>query len=333
MKKIIVLAFGVILIAVLAFYAIELSQKDKSSDTTNLIDFGIQDTAAVDKIELYDSFFNQEFTLVRGKDGVWVDKDGNCVQQTLVHTMLETFHKVTFKGYVAEGAMENMTRLLMAKHKRVKIYQNGKWVKTWYVGHPNQEHSATHMLLETPNKKSDNPVLMSMLGFYGILEPRFFADARRFECTFLFSYERTEINRVAVKNGFKADDSFEIQLTGTGYEVRTNGELLDNILKDNLTFYMNGFKNIHFNQPNFTLSEEDIAAMKSRTPDYHLEIDAKGKKLVMSFYRRENPDQSEEDAPEIDPDYLWGITPSGEVVRMQFYVIGPILDGKTVFCR
>jgi hypothetical protein len=173
MKKIIVLSFGIILIAVLAFYAIELAQQDRLSDNTSLIDFAIQDTTSVDKIEIYDSFLNQEFTLLRGKDGVWTDKDGNCVQQGIVNTMLETFHKVTFKGYVPEGAMENMKKLLMAKHKRVAIYQNGKWVKTWYVGHPNQEHSATHMLLETKGKRSDNPVLMSMLGFYGILEPRF----------------------------------------------------------------------------------------------------------------------------------------------------------------
>jgi hypothetical protein len=115
--------------------------------------------------------------------------------------------------------------------------------------------------------------------------------------------------------------------------VRTNGELLDNVILDNLTFYMNGFKNIHFNQPNFTLSDEQIDEMKKRTPDYHLEIDAKGKPFSMSFYRRENPDRSEEDAPELDPDYLWGIKSTGEVVRMQYYVIGPILDGKTVFCR
>jgi hypothetical protein len=331
MKKIIILAFGIILIGILGFYAVELASTEKASDPTSLIDFAIKDTSSVDKIKIYDSFLNQEFEIQRGKDGVWTDSDGNCIQQEPVQIMLETFYKVTLKGYVPEGAMDNMKRLLMAKHKKIDIYQNGKWSKTWYVGHPTQDHNGTHMLLETPKQKSDNPVIMSMIGFYGILEPRFFADARSYRCTHLFSFDRAEISKVEVKNNINPNESFEINTTASEYIVTSNGQPLENVIKDNLVFYMNGFKNIHFNQPNYTMSIAEMDSMKLLPPDYQLKLEGSGRRFEMNFYRRLDLETSTPDSLVFDSDYLWGVKQDGEVVRMQYYVIGPLIDGQTVF--
>src|SRR5690554_8161070 len=116
--------------------------------------------------------------------------------------IIKTMHKVTLKSHVPNDAMENMKQLFMAQHKELKIYQHGKSVKTWYVRHSTQDHMGTHMLLETPSMKSDNPVIMGMKGFYGILEPRFFADPRKFECTHLFSF-RSEERRVGKECRFR----------------------------------------------------------------------------------------------------------------------------------
>lgn len=330
MKKIIILLIGVAAVITLAFVAINLSQSEKVSGDLSLIDFAIEDTASVDKIEIYDSYMNQSFTVKRSESGKWVDGDGNCVQQEIPKVMLETFLKATLKGYVSEGATENMYNLLMAKHKSVKIYQNGKWVKTWYVGHPTQDHNGTHMLLETPDAKSDHPVIMSMRGFYGILDPRFHADPKKYQCSFMFSFERTDIEELKMTNRIVPEESFEIILRNGDYVVTSNGIPLKGIIKDNLTFYLNGFKNIHFNQPNYTMSEEDIKAMKSKPADYNLTIKSKSFSYELDLYRRLDPEASA-DTVLYDEDYLWGILPAGEVVRMQYYVVGPLIDGQTVF--
>src|SRR5690554_6982237 len=213
MKKLIVIVVGIGLIIGLSIFAMNLKTGTKATDIS-LIAFAIEDTAAVDKIEIYDSYQDQLFTVTRNKDGVWEGPDGMCVQQGIVQMMLETMHKVTLKGYVPNAAMENMKKLLMAQHKEVKIYQDGKWVKTWYVGHSTQDHMGTHMLLETPSMKSDNPVIMGMKGFYGILEPRFFADPRKFECTHLFSFQRSELKKVEVINRVTPENSFTIDIQG-----------------------------------------------------------------------------------------------------------------------
>lgn len=330
MKKIIILFAGLIAVILLAYTAVNLSQKEKVSGDLSLIDFAIEDTASVDKIEIFDSYMNQEFTIKRDKSGVWVDKDGNCVQQEIPKIMLETFLKATLKGYVSEGASANMYNLLMAKHKSVKIFQNGNWLKTWYVGHPTQDHNGTHMLLETPDVKSDNPVIMSMKGFYGILEPRFHADPKKYQCSFMFSFERTDIDGIRLTNRIEPNESFEIAHRNGDYIVTSNGIPLKGILKDNLTFYLNGFKNIHFNQPNYTLSEEEIQSMRSKPADVELSISSTSSNYSLELYRRLDPEASA-DTILYDEDYLWGFLPTGEVVRMQYYVVGPLIDGQTVF--
>jgi len=331
MKKILVIIGGLIVIVVLAYFAIDLKKSEKQTGDLSLIDFAIQDTAAVDKIVIYDSFIDYEFTVVRSDEGKWVDKDGGCVKQEMVNTMLETFLKVSLKGYVPQSAMENMKKLMMANHKKVDIYMDGEWTKTWFVGHSTSDHYGTHMLLETPKAKSDNPVILGMKGFYGILEPRFKADPREYACTQLFSYTREQIKSVKVVNNVHPAESFEVFQSQEGVTATSNGQEIKNISNNDLLFYLNGFKNIHFNQPNFTLAKKEIDSIKNVRPDYSLIIDAEPKGYEMHYYKRPDPEAILSDSLIYDKDYVWGLKPDGEIVRMQFFVIGPLIFGKDIF--
>ncbi|HLV41537.1 MAG TPA: hypothetical protein VKY37_04605 [Brumimicrobium sp.] len=331
MKKLIVIVLGLGLVIGLAVMAMNLKTGSKATDTS-LIAFAIEDTASVDKIEIYDSFQDAYFTLTRTKDGNWVGPEGMCVQQQIVVMILETFNKVTLKGYVPNSAMKNMKKLMFAEHKRVKIYQNGKWVKTWYVGHSTQDHMGTHMQLETPDIKSDNPVIMGMKGFYGILSPRFFADYRKYECTELFSYPRSELVEVELINRVRPEDSYKIEIAGPDeYNVTSNGSVMNNVNKDNLLFYLNSFEKLHFNQPNYSLSEKQIDSIKASAPDYELNVKAKEDSYELDLYRRLDAEYDANDTLAYDMNYLWGVKPDGELVRMQYYTVGPLINGKTVF--
>lgn len=331
MKKIIILVVGVLAIVLLSYYAYDLSERSKVSDDLSLINFAIKDTASVDRIEIFDSFSNNEFTVVRNSDGVWVDGDGNCIKQEMVEVMLETFLKVTLKGYVPSGAMKNMKKLMMANHKKVKIYQNGKWTKTWFVGHSTADHYGTHMLLETPKKRSDNPVIMGMKGFYGILEPRFTSDPKMYQCSKLFSFDREDLKTIKVINNVEPQESFEITHSLDGVTATSLGQPIQGVNKDNLLFYLNGFKSLHFNRPNYTLSEKAIDSMTSLTPDYQLMIETKNEKFAMDYYRRPDPESDNTDSIYWDRDYLWGVMPNKEVVRMQYFALGPIIFGQDIF--
>lgn len=331
MKKIIYLFIGVGLIAGLTFWAMNLETKSKATDIS-LIAFAVEDTASVDKIEIFDSFYNQQFTLTRNKQGKWEGPDHMCVQQEIPNMMLETMYKITLKGYVPQSAMKNMKKLLMAQHKEVKIYQKGKWVKTWYVGHSTRDHMGTHMLLKTPEMESDNPVIMGMKGFYGILEPRFFADARKFECTNLFSYKRTELKEIEVVNRVYPQDSYKVTIGKDNYTVSSNGTILNNVNKDNLTYYLNGFENIHYNQANYTFSPFQVDSIKAHQADYELNIKGTSSSYHLKMYRRPDPDTPQTgDSIIYDVNYLWGIKQDGNIVRIQYYTVGPLIEGKLVF--
>lgn len=331
MKRLLVIVIGLGLIAGLAYYASTLNKESKATDTS-LIAFAVEDTASVDRIELYDSFLDLEYTLIRNKEGKWEGGNGECVQQNLVEMMLETMQKITLRGYVPQSAMKNMKKLLMAQHKEVKIFQNGKWTKTWYVGHSTRDHMGTHMLLETPKGKSDNPVIMGMKGFYGILEPRFFADAKKFACTNLFSFKRDELVEIEVINRVSPDNDFVVKINGPDdYHVFSQGREMTNIDKENLVFYLNGFENIHFNQPNYTMSNKEIDSMKALAPDYELNLKSKDNGYKFKMYRRLDPEYNPKDTIAYDMDYLWGFKEDGELVRLQYYTVGPLIQGKLVF--
>lgn len=334
MKKIIIIIIGVLLIGGLAYYASNLSKGAKATDIS-LIAFAIEDTASVNKIEIYDSYNDIEYTVERNKEGVWVGENGECVRQDVVIVMLETMNRIILRGYVPQSATQNMKKLLMAQHKRVKIYQNGKWVKTWYVGHSTRDRMGTHMLLETPTITSDNPVIMGMKGFFGILEPRFFADPRRFTCTNLFSFKREDLGEIEVINRVNPTASFKVEVKNADeYLVTSNGEIVNQVDRNNLVFYLNGFEDVHFNQPNYTMSEAEIDSLRNVSPDYELKIKTKqNEDFNFKMYRRLDPEYDTKDTIAYDEDYLWGFTKDDELVRLQYYTVGPLIQGKIVFVK
>ncbi|WP_116881712.1 hypothetical protein [Brumimicrobium aurantiacum] len=333
MKKLIIILIGLGLIAGLSYMAMNFKKSSKITDTS-LIAFAVEDTASVDKIEIYDSYTDQEYVVERDENGVWKGPNGECVQQNIIQMMLETMYKITLKGYVPKSAMKNMKKVLMANHKTVRIFQDGDWAKTWYVGHSTQDHMGTHMLLETPDLKSDNPVIMGMKGFYGILEPRFFSDPRRFQCLDLFSYKRSELNTVELIDRVNPQSSFKVNAKNPdNIQVTSNGRPVHNINKDNLIFYLNGFENINFNQPNYTLSVKEIDSIKTSKPDYELLIDAKKSSYKLDLYRRFDPSYEGQDTLAYDEDFLWAVKADGELVRMQYYTVGPLIRGKMIFAN
>lgn len=334
MKKIIIIIIGILLIGGLAYYASNLSKGAKATDIS-LIAFAIEDTASVNKIEIYDSYNDIEYTVERNKEGVWVGENGECVRQDVVIIMLETMNRIMLRGYVPQSATQNMKKLLMAQHKRVKIYQNGKWVKTWYVGHSTRDRMGTHMLLETPTITSDNPVIMGMKGFFGILEPRFFADPRRFTCTNLFSFKREDLGEIEVINRVNPAASFKVEVKNADeYLVSSNGEIVNQVDRNNLVFYLNGFEDVHFNQPNYTMSEAEIDSLRNVSPDYELKIKTKqNEDFNFKMYRRLDPEYDTKDTIAYDEDYLWGFTKDDELVRLQYYTVGPLIQGKIVFVK
>ncbi|MGB0933846.1 MAG: hypothetical protein ACPGU5_06160 [Lishizhenia sp.] len=331
MKKTIGLLIGLALVIGLGYYAYNLQEKSKKSDNTELIDFEIKNVENIDKIEIYDPYFQASFTLLK-KGDVWTDKNGGCVQQNPVKTILETFKKVTFSGYVNDAAKTNVTNLMAAKAKKVTVYEQGEMKKIWYVGHSTPDHLGTYMLVETPEVKSDQPVIMGMQGLNGILEPRFFVDPKIWACTDLFSATQAEIKKVSIKNNIDNEDSYEITRNGSGFVATQNTMPIENVNQEKLTFFTNSFENIHFNKPNYEFTQQQVDSIRNSNPYIEMNIDKKdGTSLSMNFYKNVDRSKSTPNNIVYDPEYVWAFTQDDRLVKVQYFVMGPIIDGKDFF--
>jgi len=333
MKKGIILASSLILLAFLAFMATNLVRNSGKSDT-ELLEFSIADTASVDKIIITDAHGNK-MEIVRA-GSAWTDKEGGCIIQEPVNTMLETFKNIQFKGYIPENSRENITNRMAATSMKVEIFQKGEWAKTWYVGSSTQDHYGTFMLLETPKEKSDLPVIMEVKGLNGIIEPRFFSDSRRWKCTRIFALDREQIAKVDVQFNDDPTRSFTVERSGSAYSVKHNGRPLPAVDTNMAIAYLNNYKKIHFEFVNYDLTPKQEDSLKRSKPFCILSVkQTNGKEEKLKMYRLRGSGEVTVDdfgdSVNYDVNRLWCVLPGGELVKCQYFVMNPLIMGHMYF--
>ena len=112
----------IIVLVGLAFVAFKLSDKSTGSNLADsaLSDFAVKDTASIDKLILTDTDGNPGVTVIRSADG-WTTEEGDCVQQHLVQTLLETIKYIKVKSPVSKGSIETVNKSLAAHNKKMEI--------------------------------------------------------------------------------------------------------------------------------------------------------------------------------------------------------------------
>lgn len=335
-KKGITLTILVIALGALAMFAVNLVRNSGKSDT-ELLEFAISDTSSIDKVVIKDANANVfELKRVLGKS-IWTDKDGNCITQEPANTILETIKNIEFKGYVPKAARENIKRQMMASSIKVDIYSKGKLAKTWYVGYSTQDHYGTYMLLETPSAKSDLPVIMKVRGLNGIIEPRFFADPRRWSCTKIFGLNIEDIKEVQVKHYDQPNRNFTVKNFGGSYEVTSDGKKLPEVDTSMIVRYLNNYRKIHYELDNFELNNQQIDSLKHQAKPFCTlkMIETDGKVSFLKMYRLEGDGETKlndfGDSTIYDVNRFWCILPSGKLVKCQYYVFNPLINGRVYF--
>ena len=333
MKKPIILVISLVLLCLIGWYANNLINNSGVSNT-ELIAFNIKDIESVDKIIIKDALANKIEIVKNGTE--WTTIQGNCIQQESVAFILEAFKNIEFKGYLPEGARENNLKMLTTQHTSVEIYQNGKWSKTWYIGVSSQDHFGQVMLLDSDEYgKSDLPVIMKIKGVNGIIEPRFFADNRKWMCTKIFEIPLNRIANVDVKYIKEPSRSFTVAKMGSKLSVSQNGIPLPVVDTAMIFSYLNKFKKIHFELANFELDKKGIENLKKTTPFVILTVTETNKtrtKLRMFTIKTETKQENEFGTlVDTDIDKFWCELPNGEIVKCQFFAFNPILLGHIYF--
>ncbi|MEY4289755.1 MAG: hypothetical protein RLZZ30_1843 [Bacteroidota bacterium] len=333
MKKIVTLLSLFVVLVVLGWFAFDLSRKDGVTDS-EYIEFAVTDTNSVSKIIITDAFSNK-FTLVR-KGDEWTDEHGGCIMQSGAHYILEALGNISLKGYLSEKSHKQFIKLMSASHTKVEIFQDGEWTKTWFIGPSSQDHNGQIMLLETAEDgKSANPVMMKIKGMTGIIEPRFFADPRKWACTKIFELEMDEIASVDVKYPKEGFRNFHLTSKGNRYTLTQNGRKLAQADTMNIYRYLQGYKKIHFELANYELSKKQCDSLKKTTPFCVLQVKEKtGKSSKLRMFKiavKEAQRNEFGEMENMDMNKFWCELPSGELVKCQYFVFNPLIMGHVYF--
>lgn len=333
MKKIITLILAVGVIAGLGYYVIQLNANKGKSDS-ELIEFAVKNTDNVDKIVINDAF-GRTYEIVRGEEG-WTDKDGGCIQQTSAEFILEAFRTIEFKGYLPETSHAKYNKLMASQHTKVDIYENGEWIKSWFMGPSAPDHHGQIMLLDSKEYgKSDNPVIMKLKGVNGIIEPRFFADPKKWYCTNIFAVQAHRIKEIDLKFNDEPERSFTVKKDGFNMSVFQQGKPLASVDTTMIFRYLNNYQKIHYDIANYELSPEQIDSMKATTPFCILSLtQTNGSTTKLRCFRIKQSEYTPEGKIEyrdIDKDRFWAELPNGEVVKCQYFVFNPLFLGHIYF--
>jgi hypothetical protein len=226
---------------------------------------------------------------------------------------------------------------MTAQNVKVEIFTEGEWDKTWYIGPASQDHYGQIMLLETANDgKSKSPVIMKLKDLRGIIEPRFFADKRKWVCTKIFELKQSQIASIEVQNLDKPQRSFKIDNSSTTPKVLSAGKPLTNIDTMMVFRYLQNFKKIHYNLANYELTKKQVDSLKLTKPFSILTLKEKNgttTKLRMFKIKAKEPQKNEfaEVMTADDMDNFWCEINGKDLVKCQFFVFNPILIGEAYF--
>ncbi len=335
MRKIVALVIGLIVVIGLSIFTYRLMNSSGSSDPSlRLIEFAVDDVSTVDRVIISDAF-GRTFEVVKSGEE-WTDKDGNCVVQESVEFMLDAFKNIEFKGYLSDSSLTKYNKLISVQHTRVDIYQNGEWSKTWYMGPPTPDHYGQIMLLDSEEGgKSDFPVIMKIKGMHGIIEPRFFADPGKWQCTNIFSIPLHKLSKVEVKFNDEPERSFTVAKKGFDMKVYQQNKLLHNVDTANIFRYLNNYKKIHFEIPNYELNEKQADSLKATTPFCILKVtETNNKTTKLRCFRileKEVTQQGIVEYENPDRNRFWCELPNGQLVKCQYFVFNPLLMGHIYF--
>lgn len=333
MKRTIILFIALAVVSILAWFTVKLIDTSGTSHS-ELIQFGIEDTTAIDKIIITDPLSNR-MELIK-ESGHWTDSEGGCITVENVQLVLDAIKNIEFKSYVSENGKKQLLKIMTVQHIKVEIFQHGEWTKTWYIGPSAQDHYGQVMLLDDSEfGKSDLPVVMTIKGEHGIIEPRFFADPRKWMCTNIFSVPIQQISSVEVTHVDQPSLSFKVTKSGNDMNVYQQGKKLENVDESMLFRYLHNYKKIHYDLANYELDEKQAAALKKTSPFAVLTLrQLTGKTTKLRMFRIPSEESIESEFGTIansDQDKFWCELPNGQLVKCQYFVFDPLLKGHIYF--
>ncbi len=212
MKKSSVITIIILLALAIAAIVVYRNKGKNSTIDKEASDFGLKDTASVDKIFMADKE-GKNVLLERRPEG-WVVNGKFPARPDAIETLLYTIRMVEVKSPVSKAGRETAIKFMAGKSVKIEIYAKGKKVKQYYVGHPTQDHTGTYMLMSDPETGENfkDPFITHIPGFNGYLTTRYFIEESDWRGRLMINFRPPQIKQIKLDLHEIPDSSFVIDL-------------------------------------------------------------------------------------------------------------------------
>ena len=177
--------------------------------------FAVNDVRKIDLITIKDR--EGKTIVLEKKDGSWIlNKEYNASQAAINLLLNETISQIRIKGPVPSASRETVIRRMVGNSKHVKIYEDGELIRDYYVGPPNSDQSGSFLHIEGSN----TPYVAHVLGFDGVLDPKYSTDIQDWYDRTVFDYKQGEIAKITVTNYEVPSESFTLSRIDSIYQIQ-----------------------------------------------------------------------------------------------------------------
>lgn len=303
----------------------------------NLSDFAIKDTASINRMVIT-TFDDKKADLVRKSPGEWQLNGKYKARIDCIENLLEMAARIKVRSTVGEKARENVIKRIAGYYKKIEFFVDSRSHKTYLVGPAAMDNIGTYMVLETPGEgRSDQPYVMEMPGFAGVLDARIFADEEAWKFTGIFNYDYHDIQKVRVVNNEQMQESFTLTVNKQNDLILTdiNDKPISNFDTLGARAYLINFRKIHYETRAKLLTKAMVDSMLLQKPYYTVDVTTRknGKTTVRIYHMPSRSGEKDLEGKIIpwNPERAYAILPSGEVVVVQFHVFDQILRSLQSF--
>lgn len=330
------LLIGIVLLAAIVIYFIfNTGDKTLGSDLKN---FTVEDTAAIDKIFIADKQ-DHKTLLERKGPASWMVDGKFPVRQDGVKMILETLNKMVVRNPVAKSMEQKVLKDLSGPvQKKVEIYQHGELTKVIYMAGETPDKLATYMLLEG----AETPYEVHIPGHRGFLQTRFISDGRMWRDPIIFRYDYRDMRSVEVKYPAVPQDGFTVKYDGKITSLFHPGSNVPDPALDSLRAfeYLNSFRSINYEfEVVETFSKTIKDSILASPPFIEITVlDKNGGRNYVKGFRRPSSLVSEieegAEKPPFDVDRMYGLINNGkDFVLIQYYQFDKVIKPAAWFLR
>lgn len=208
MKKNLTYLLAFLIIATAVYYFV--FRKGNSTLPVNEKNFAVADTASIGKIFIAD-MSKKTVTLERNQNGGWMVNEKFIARPDAVSVLLKTIKQLSIKYPVSEAARNNVLKSMSTNNTKVEIYDlNDHLIVSYYVGEGTNDFNGTYM----KTLDGENPYVVSVPGFHGVLTVRYITDIEQWKSRAIFNLPINQLKSVSVKYPNELDSSFIINVIG-----------------------------------------------------------------------------------------------------------------------